>query len=178
MCILNDSETPNESACPSCCRGRQLTNFSSIRSALQLTLFQTNAIYSGDANWPVFFFVLKSNTDGALFLQALCMYSLRKKSYNFTRKSRKKCITTKKAQTNTIFEVVFLNLPRYNKNCRKIWKRQLKSNLHSLIFNFEILNYFHFCGTVRESKWTGCRSVPLPSQALYRNDKILYMISY
>ena len=50
---------------------RQLTNFSSIRSALQLTLFQTNAISSGDANWPVFFFVLKSNTVSAPFLQAL-----------------------------------------------------------------------------------------------------------
>ena len=45
----------------------------------------------------------------------LAKYSLRKKSYNLTRKSRKKCITTKKAQTNAISEVVFLILKNYKK---------------------------------------------------------------
>ena len=52
-------------------------------------------------------------------------YSLRKKSYNLTRKSRKKCIATKKSQTNAIFKVVFLIPQNYKKNCRKTGKRQL-----------------------------------------------------
>ena len=55
-------------------------------------------------------------------------YSLRKKSYNLTRKIFKKCITTKTRKQMRFLKSGIFKPSKLQKNCRSIGKRQLKSN--------------------------------------------------